>query len=150
LEDAKAVLSFVRDPANARKLGIDTSRIALGGHSMGGWVTAHTLADDPALLGAVIFSSGDFGEVGLNARANHAAVATRMNEARETLIDVTGDSMADELAANADKWTFMSLAPRLANRRLLILYSEDFAKHYSETLIEAMKKVPGSLARSAY
>lgn len=150
LEDAKAVLAYVRDPGNARKLGIDTSRIALGGHSMGGWVAAHTLADDPGVLGAVIVSSGDFGVVGMNARANHSAIATRMNEVRETLVDVTGDSMADELAANADRWTFTSLAPRLAQRRLLILYSEDFAKNYSVTLIEAMKKVPGSLATSAY
>jgi pimeloyl-ACP methyl ester carboxylesterase len=150
LEDAKATLAFVRDPANAKKLGIDTSRIAIGGHSMGGWVTAHTLADDPALLGGVIFSAGDFGKVGLNARADHAAIAARMNEVRETLVDVTGDSMADELAANADAWSFTSLAPRLAGRRLLILYSEDFAKPYSLTLIEAMKKIPGSLAVSAY
>ncbi len=150
LEDAKATLAFVRDPANAKMLGIDTSRIAIGGHSMGGWVAAHTLADDPALLGGVIFSSGDFGEVGANARANHAAIATRMNGVRETLVDVTGDSMADELAANADAWSFKTLAPRLAGRRLLILYSEDFAKHYSLTLIEAMKQVPGSRAVSAY
>lgn len=150
LEDAKAVLAFVRDPGNARKLGVDTSRIALGGHSMGGWVAAHTLADDPDVLGAVIFSSGDFGVVGMNARANHSAIATRMNEVRETLVDVTGDSMADELAANANRWTFTSLAPRLAHRRLLILYSEDFAKSYSVTLIEAMKRVPGSLVTSAY
>jgi len=150
LEDARATLAFIRDPVNAKKLGIDTRRIALGGHSMGGWVTAHTLADDPAVLGAVIISSGDFGEVGMNARADHAKIAARMNEVRETLVDVTGDSMADELAANADTWHFKTLAPHLAHRRLLILYSEDFAKHYTLTLIEAMKKVPGSLAVSAY
>jgi hypothetical protein len=73
-----------------------------------------------------------------------------MNEVRETLVDVTGDSMADELAANADAWSFTNLAPRLTGRRLLILYSEDFAKPYSLTLIEAMRKVPGSRAVSAY
>lgn len=150
LEDAKATLAFLRDPVNVKKLGIDTSRIAIGGHSMGGWVAAHTLASDPTLLGGVVISPGDFGQVGLDARANHAAIAARMDEVRETLVDVTGDTMADELAANADAWSFKILAPRLADRRLLILYSEDFAKRYSVTLIDAMKKVPSSQAASAY
>ncbi len=39
LADAKAVLAYVRDPANAAKLQIDTRRLVMGGHSMGGWVT---------------------------------------------------------------------------------------------------------------
>jgi uncharacterized protein len=44
LEDAAAVLTFLRDPANAARLRIDTQRIAMAGHSMGGWVVAHTAA----------------------------------------------------------------------------------------------------------
>src|SRR5271166_2220579 len=51
LEDADAVLAFLRDPANASRLGIDPKRIAIAGHSMGGWVTAHVAAHDHALLG---------------------------------------------------------------------------------------------------
>ena len=39
LEDAPAVLAYLRDPANATKLGIDTQRIVIAGHSMGGWVS---------------------------------------------------------------------------------------------------------------
>src|ERR1700722_9935591 len=64
LEDADAVLAYLRDPANASKLGIDTRRIAIAGHSMGGWVVAHTASHDHGLLGAVIISAGDMGAVG--------------------------------------------------------------------------------------
>jgi acetyl esterase/lipase len=35
LEDADAVLAYLRDPANSARLGIDTKRIAIAGHSMG-------------------------------------------------------------------------------------------------------------------
>ena len=46
LEDADAVLAYLRVPANAAKLQIDTRRIVLAGHSMGGWVTVMTASHD--------------------------------------------------------------------------------------------------------
>jgi pimeloyl-ACP methyl ester carboxylesterase len=150
LEDAKATLAFVRDPANARTLGIDTSRIALGGHSMGGWVAAETLADDPVLLGAVIISAGDFGALGLAGRGDRPALIAAMNANRESLAGVTGESMADELIAHADAWSFQSLAPRLAARRLLVLYSDDFVKAHSVALLSELKSVPAGRIQSAY
>lgn len=63
-EDADAVLKYLRDPANAPNLGIDPKRIAIAGHSMGGWVVAHTAAHDPALIGAILISAGDMGRLG--------------------------------------------------------------------------------------
>src|SRR2546426_8591488 len=42
LEDADAALAYLRDTANVRALAIDTTRMVLAGHSMGGWVTAMT------------------------------------------------------------------------------------------------------------
>jgi predicted esterase len=65
---------FIRSPENAERLGIDPTRVAIGGHSMGGWVTAETLAHDSNLLGAVIISAGDFGAIGLRAQQNRVAV----------------------------------------------------------------------------
>ena len=35
-QDAAAVLQYLRTPSNAAALGVDTSRIVLAGHSMGG------------------------------------------------------------------------------------------------------------------
>src|SRR3954471_981852 len=61
LEDADAVLAFLRDTSNARALGVDTNRIVIAGHSMGGWVTALTASHDHRLLGAVLISAADVG-----------------------------------------------------------------------------------------
>ena len=84
LEDADAVLAFLRDPANAAKLGVDTKRIVLAGHSMGGWVTVLTAAHDHALAGAILISAADMGLMG---GVEHAK-----------LMELTGDNM-DGLAA---------------------------------------------------
>ena len=61
LEDAAAVLAWLRDPANAAKLGVDTHRMVLAGHSMGGWVTVHTASHDSGLIGAILISAWDAG-----------------------------------------------------------------------------------------
>jgi pimeloyl-ACP methyl ester carboxylesterase len=144
LEDAQATLAYIRDPKNATPLSIDVNRIAIGGHSMGGWVTAETLARDASVLGAVIISAGDFGAIGERAQQDRAAVVALMNDNRESLAGVTGDSMTDEIIAHGKEWSFSALAPKLTNRRLLVLYSDDFVKSDSIALIAAIKAAGGT------
>ena len=47
LEDADAALAFVRRPDIAEKFAIDTKRIVVGGHSMGGFASAAHARHDP-------------------------------------------------------------------------------------------------------
>ena len=99
LEDANAVLAFLRDPANARTLGVDTSRLVIAGHSMGGWVTALTAAHDRGIVGAILISMADMSNAGTAplARRSPSAMADDM----ESLAGVTAESMADELIAGS-------------------------------------------------
>ncbi len=150
LEDALATLAYIRIPENARRLSIDTRRIAIGGHSMGGWVAAETLAHDADLLGGLTISAGDFGAVGERALQHRSDVIALMNDNRESLAGVTGDSMTDELAEHARDWSFKILGPQLTHRRLLVLYSNDFVKQDSIALIDAVKAAGGTSAASEY
>ena len=150
LEDADAVLAFIRDPANAQRLNIDASRIALGGHSMGGWVAAETLGHDSGVLGAVIISAGDMGGAGVQSKGAPARLIAEMNDDRETLAGATGESMATELIARGPEWSFATLAPKLVNRRLLVLYGDDFVSTNSTSLIAAVKAGGGTGLQSAH
>ncbi len=150
LEDAQATLSFIRSPENAKRLSIDPARVAIGGHSMGGWVTAETLAHDPNLLGGVVISAGDFGKIGLRAQQNREAVSAMMNDNRESLAGVTGESMADELKDHRNDWSFKTLAPELIHRNLLVLYSNDFVKADSVELINDVKAAGGTTIAAKY
>jgi hypothetical protein len=59
------VLAYLRDPANAAKLGIDTHRIVMIRSQYGRLGDAHTAANDHALLiGAILISAGDMGRLG--------------------------------------------------------------------------------------
>jgi pimeloyl-ACP methyl ester carboxylesterase len=148
LEDAKAVLAYIRTSDNAAKLKIDPTRIALGGHSMGGWVTVQTLAQDDSVLGGVVISSGDFGEGDFIAGKDK--LTKEMDENRESLAGVTGAQMADEILAHHGVWSLRALAPKLVNKRLYVLYSEDFVKADSVGLIKAVKASGGKMITEKY
>lgn len=136
VEDAAAVLAFLRDTANARRLGIDPARLVLGGHSMGGWVTALTAARDPALRGAILISAAD---MGLEGNAPRPDVVTLAADNLESLAGVTAESMADELIANTAAWRFEGAAAGLANTPLLVLTSDDGLAPHSERLVAAVR-----------
>lgn len=139
-EDAKAVLAYLRDPANAAKLGVDPGRIAIAGHSMGGWVTAYTAAQDHKLMGAILISAADMGARGV--KANPAALAAAMDDNREALAGVTGKDMADQLIAYGQSWDH--LGPQLKDTRLLVLHTDDGLRPDAERLIAAVKAAGGT------
>jgi len=142
LEDADAVLAWLRTPANAASLGIDPKRIAMVGHSLGGWVTALTAAHDPALLGAAVISPGNIGFIG---HAPHDAATTVFtNNGLEALADTSGAIMADEAIAHADAWDFVKAGPRLASTNLFILTSDDGLAPEADRLTAAVKAAGGT------
>ena len=141
LEDADAVLAYLRDPANAAKLGIDVNRIAIVGHSMGGWVVAHTASHDRGLLGAILISAADIGAVGALPRNERIAV---MAADMETLADVTAETMADEVAAHSKEFGFGGLATGLRSLPLLVMASDDGLAPQTDALVAAIKSQGGT------
>ncbi len=149
LVDAKAALAFVRDPANAAPYGFDAKRIVVIGHSLGGWVTAHTVADDPGVLGGVMISAGDIGMLGVLAKINRSQAVASLADMHETLT-TSPEDMAAEAAAHASEFGFASLVPALAHRRLLVLYSNDFVKSHSEGLIRQLRATGDATLDTGY
>jgi acetyl esterase/lipase len=136
LEDADAVLAFLGDSAKVRSLGIDTHRLVIAGHSMGGWVTALTAAHDRGIAGAILISMADMSNVGTSTRAQ---IARRMSDDMESLAGVTAESMADELLANAPKWRVVDGATGLARLPLLVITSNDGLGPQSDALVKAVR-----------
>ena len=148
LEDANAVLAYLRDPANAKALGIDPAKIVIGGHSMGGWVVAHTASKDNGLLGAVMISAGDMGTIGLG--LPRPALVQEMSQDMESLADVTPGSMADELIKNGSAWTFAKAAPGLSQTPLFVLTSDDGLADQSDALSKAIKDGGGKQIKTLH
>jgi pimeloyl-ACP methyl ester carboxylesterase len=146
LEDARAVLSYLRDNANATRLRADPKRIVVAGHSMGGWVAAMTTERDPDVAGAILISAANMGgRVG--PRADAVAV---MADNMESLAGVTSQSMADELLGHAAAFDWSPGAAALARRPLLVLSSDDGLAPATDALAAKVKAVSGARVTSVH
>ena len=145
LEDAKAVLAYLR--ANAATLGIDTRRIVLAGHSMGGFVVAHTAAQDHAMghaiIGAILISAADMGRQGSDPPKRLLA---SMADDMESLNGVTAESMAAELHDHAEAFRMENATAGLTQIPLLAITADDGLAPDSTALVSAIAAKGGHQA----
>lgn len=135
-EDATAVIAWLRRPEVAARLAVDARRIAIAGHSMGGWATARVAAADPTLLGAILIAPADMGRLGKLSRAD---VVTAAADNAETLV-TTPQKMADELIAQSDAFSLLQNAPGLAKIPLLVLTADDGLEASANALVAAVRE----------
>jgi acetyl esterase/lipase len=147
IEDLDAVLAYLRDLANASRLGIDTHRIAIAGHSMGGWVVVRTAAHDHNLIGVILISAADMGAQADISRDHLVGV---MADNMESLAGVTAESMADEVRAHAKTFRFENAAAGLAQTPLLALTSDDGLAPGTEALVHAIELQGGHQATAMH
>jgi pimeloyl-ACP methyl ester carboxylesterase len=145
-EDTAAVLAFLRVPANAASLGVDTHRIVLAGHSMGGWAAALTAAKDPGLAGVILISAADMGR----ARGSREKAVAAMADNMESLAGVTAESMADEVAANAKAFAINNAAGGLARTPLFVITSDDGLAPTGDALVKAVEAKGGHDIKTAH
>jgi pimeloyl-ACP methyl ester carboxylesterase len=136
-EDMSAVLAFLRDPARARRLGVDTARLVIAGHSMGGMVAVQTAAHDHRLQGAILISAADMGK--RRAKVPRDTVVKGMAADMESLAGVTAEQMADEIIAKGPAWRFDTAVEGLAGTPLLVLTSDDGLGPSADTLVSKVR-----------
>jgi acetyl esterase/lipase len=138
LEDAAAVLAYLRDPRNASALRLDPKRIVISGHSMGGWVAAETGAHDHALLGVALISAWDPAR-----QMTHQQAVAFMAGDMESLAGVTPESMAAEREAHLHEMALARTAEGLKGEPLLVLSADDGLAPATDVLVAAIRNAGG-------
>jgi pimeloyl-ACP methyl ester carboxylesterase len=147
IEDTQSAIAYVRDPANAKKLRADPGDIVLIGHSMGGFMALQAGANDPAIKAIVTISAADFNAGHLQSlpvdkrdAAINELAAVLAASGMAPLAECTPESLAREVLANAAKWDFLSLVPKLDTRPMLVITSDDGLAAPNNAFVDALHK----------
>ena len=128
IEDVHAALRWVRSSETAARFRIDTTRIAVVGHSMGGWLAIMATAADAGVACVGALDSRNVGAYGLLLRRDPAAESARV--AADDWITAPGapyraegggQVLVAEMKANAERWDATAQAAALSDRPILLI-----------------------------
>jgi pimeloyl-ACP methyl ester carboxylesterase len=146
LEDVHAALRWARSPANLARFRMDSSHIALIGHSMGGWLALMAGAEDPRVACIGALDARNVGAYGLLLRRDRAADSARV-KADEWLVapggpyrvQGGGQSLVAEMKVNAERWDVTAHATALRDRPIFLVSA--MFKADQDTLVAALNRV---------
>lgn len=158
LEDVDAVLAWARTPAIAAALHLDPARIALVGHSFGGWQALLAARQERPDVCVAAIAAWNIGWVGARVADDPAERARNVEEFR--IDDAAGggpvsadpEALVAEMAAHGGDWNYLEQAVPLAAHPLLLVAAtsdtpdEDVAMHAA--LAAAVRNAGGSRLRS--
>ncbi|MEU0569100.1 alpha/beta fold hydrolase [Nonomuraea sp. NPDC005983] len=124
LEDAAAVVAAVRRQGFVAAHRLDPSRVAVVGHSLGGFAALMTAAADPSIVAVASVAGFDFGAVAAICRADPDVRASYVEAFQDELLPLRGTSgelLVAEMEAGGEAWRLAGLAPRLADRPVLLV-----------------------------
>jgi uncharacterized protein len=147
-EDADAQVSYVLDPENARKYGIDTRRVIVIGHSMGGYMAASAIAHNKGVAEAVLISAWNIGADYASRRHGASEVSTIDDEAKSLASDnnlmplsgTSADALAQEIYDHQSALNMNNLAPAIAPRPVLVITASEGLAPADHAFAEALNK----------
>ncbi|CAN5335564.1 hypothetical protein BH10PSE4_BH10PSE4_46810 [soil metagenome] len=124
--DGEAATAFLFDPANVAKYHIDTTRIVVAGHSMGGFMAADAAAAEPRVAGTVLIDAWDIGKekAGITSPAIRQAAIKGMTPDTLPLAGTSATLLVKEIETDAAKLDLEALSARIAARPVLMIGAE--------------------------
>jgi pimeloyl-ACP methyl ester carboxylesterase len=144
VEDVRAALDYLRAPENSSRLGIDPRRLALIGHSMGGFLAAINAQRDDSVLGAGLIAAWNPGVFAT--RPSVQLDKSQLEEFRGDtgpLNGVTAEGLLEEAKKNAAAWDVAAHPNLWKGRPVLVVVADDFLHADDVALAESVRKIPG-------
>jgi uncharacterized protein len=147
-EDADVQVSYVLAAANAAKYGIDTHRVFVIGHSMGGYMAASAIAHNRGVAGAVLISAWNIGADYESRRHGAAEASTIADEAKglasdNNLLPLSGtsaDALAREIYDHQSALNMNNLAPSIAPRPVFVITANEGLAPVDQAFAAALRK----------
>lgn len=148
IEDSRAALAYLREPATLARYGVDPDRVVLAGHSMGGFAAALVGAGDRDVAGVILLDAWNAGATGTEVAQGGAPARAELERSLDdfgnSLQGATPATIASELLDHRAAWNLVAAAPGLARHPVLSVYATYGGATENRTLVEALSRVNGS------
>jgi pimeloyl-ACP methyl ester carboxylesterase len=127
LEDVPAALDFLRSVEVRRSCRVNAERIALVGHSMGGFAALMTAAAGADILGVASIAGWNIGAVARLAAEDGSMREAALRMLEENVVPLAGTSPADlleESLAAGERWDLCAQARALSTLPLFVAGAE--------------------------
>jgi pimeloyl-ACP methyl ester carboxylesterase len=124
LEDSARIVAALREPGTLTEYRLASGRVAVVGHSLGGFAALMTAAADPQVCAAVSVAGFDLGAVGTMCRTDPVARAAFVRAFARELLPLrgtSGEALVSEMVDAGAQWSLSRLAPRLVDRPVLLV-----------------------------
>jgi uncharacterized protein len=148
-EDADSEVGYVLDPENAKKHHIDTRRVVVIGHSMGGYMAASAAAHNPRVAAAVMISAWNIGADYELRRHTGSEPPTIESEAKWLGLDnnllplsgTSGEALAREIYEHQSALNFNHFAPAISPRPVLVITASEGLAPADHAFAEALRQI---------
>jgi len=124
-DDVEVAMAWLRQPAHARQYGIDSGRLVIAGHSMGGFLAARYAAAHDDVAGAVLIDPWNVGASGKAVLAKpegrQDAIAAMGDDLGNSLAGTDAATLMAEAERHAGDWDLLDAAPKLVRTPLLVV-----------------------------
>jgi len=123
-EDVPAALTRLRTPEAQERYRVDSERIVLIGHSMGGFAALLTAATDPSIYAVASLAGFHFGPFAQLLRQDASLIAPTIrdwNTCLPALHGVTASQLVQEVLNQSEQWTLDQHMDRLSQRHVFLL-----------------------------
>jgi pimeloyl-ACP methyl ester carboxylesterase len=148
IEDTQAAIAFARDRESVKKYRIDTKKIVLVGHSMGGLLVAYAGAHDLEIAGVAMISAWNLGAF-ISRHPDEKSLNT-FHTASPRLAGSTPEGLIAEARQNAAKWNYVDYAANLKTRPVLGIESHDGNEADNKAIAEALRKAGDTQVTEVY
>lgn len=124
VEDVPAVLKFVKSDASREMFRLDSGKIILIGHSLGGFAALfNSIRYDEIKNVASIagFNAGEFGELIESSKLIYDFSAQHLEQSMDFVKCDSAETLLNELITNKKEWNLLNYLEKLSEKNLLII-----------------------------
>lgn len=139
VEDTDAALAFLRSPSITKKYRIDPAKIAIAGHSMGGYLALAAAAHDHRVIGVAAIAPWDIARDAQVAKKDRAAEIASLQSELRPLHGCTAESLLADIEHHLRQFEYVNLSPEIKDRPVLLIEPDDDTRPPSLELYAALK-----------